>query len=832
MFDFKSINLVHNKKAKEYIKGKPQFMIILSHSCQASCNYCFGPNKGPIMNLDVLKHVLNNIKKICEEKNILYPTIIFHGGEPLLAGHKLFQKVLEGINKIFSKKNVDLSLQSNLWLLDDKFCRLFLDHKIKLGTSLDGPEKITNIQRGKNYYKRCINGIYLARSYGLPIGCITTITPQNIDKIEEIIDFFCMERINLSIHASVRSINNNTSFFLNDNQYNYMLKKALKVYLKRRKEISISTFDNICQGIISQEGKICTFKDCLGMFVIYDPLGNIYSCQRLSNNEKFSLGKVKNNPSLSNLLDSPVAKYFYYRERMVNKICKNCLHYLYCKGGCLYNSIAINKIGKDPYCKTYNNFFNLIIKNILREMKNEKNIKAIKNIFSNQVKNPLLQKGPIIEICSWNNHPSIIARTAKRIIASVILARYSNISETINKCLEIGICRSFKSAEKSIKDLKYIINSNSNNLNNIYVHVTFNCQLKCSHCYANSINYKNKGIFFDVDKLYQIIKDSKEANFNKIVITGGEPLLHPKILEILCHLTYLRRIIKPTKLCLRTNFSLDIDNNLFSKIALAFDQIIVSIDGDKASHENRRGKGSYNKAVNNCIHYNNMFQGKINSAGLFISGSLNNKEVKGDVGKNLIKLGLSIGLNEECIRFRPVLPIGRAYDCNKRVIPESINNHINSFELLHNGFLPINTCGIGQNLYIEPNGDCFPCYAFNTKHAYIGNILKQNLKSILCSSKFKKLKNHTVDTNQKCKKCNLRYLCGGLCRAWSKNKMKFNLDESPNNCDSLRKKAYNLFNAAKDYLEIKNLSFKKSFSKDKINCNASKNEIFLTSSDK
>jgi uncharacterized protein len=57
--------------------------------------------------------------------------------------------------------------------------------------------------------------------------------------------------------------------------------------------------------------------------------------------------------------------------------------------------------------------------------------------------------------------------------------------------------------------------------------------------------------------------------------------------------------------------------------------------------------------------------------------------------------------------------------------------------------------------------------------------------------------------NPTCRRCDYRYLCGGACRAWGGEPSQRDLDAPVRECAGLRQRAIRLFEAACDYLEIK-----------------------------
>jgi hypothetical protein len=65
--------------------------------------------------------------------------------------------------------------------------------------------------------------------------------------------------------------------------------------------------------------------------------------------------------------------------------------------------------------------------------------------------------------------------------------------------------------------------------------------------------------------------------------------------------------------------------------------------------------------------------------------------------------------------------------------------------------------------------------------------------------RFTRLRGCTVDTIEKCRDCELRYLCGGACRAWG-NRDETDPNTAPPECSHLQKRAYELIEAAQNYL--------------------------------
>ncbi len=746
------------------------------------------------------KQTLHFIRNIANETGMKKIKINFHGGEPLAAGHDFFHYFFDILTSEWPQKKIEYTIQSNLWLLDEAYCQMFNEYNVSIGTSLDGPENINDSQRGKGYFKKTMAGIEKARSRGLDVGCITTFTQNSRFFFKEITDFFISEKLSFCVHAALPSIQNpNFQYTLTPEEMIHLNSNLLEYYLENRKKIVISTYDQMAKSMLEGQGNICTFKDCLGMFLAVDPYGNIYPCQRFCGNENFRMGSLDESPSAKSIFDTPIALRMKAREKQISRECENCEHLTYCRGGCFYNACTKdNDSVKDSYCQAYKQTFAYIQNRLIQEMGKEENIAEVVKHPPISSRNILLKKGPLIDIVRSGPHPSTIAMDCKRIIAAVELARGPNMTNVAERLTNWGICRTQNTAIASLEHLERSIKPEKNRLNNLYLHATFACQLHCTHCYARA--EKNTINEISPIALKELINQAKQAGFRQVVITGGEPLIHSKRHEMLVVLQNIKSTISPMNLVLRTNFALHLKENELKKIAKAFHRVVVSIDGDRKFHNQRRGKGTYEASVANIEIYQSLANTLRDAAELSITAVLQSNEIEGKQGDAVRKLSERLGILRT--RFRPLLPLGRAADWKEPPQSVVLGAYPDPLEIIENGFYPIASCGIGQNLYVEPSGDSFPCYAYRPDRAFLGNVLKKGLIEIIDSKAFQELSLHTVDTKQVCQHCEYRYLCGGACHAWNSVGTKQNLDTAPLDCTTLQQRAFSLYNMACEYLEI------------------------------
>lgn len=120
--------------------------------------------------------------------------------------------------------------------------------------------------------------------------------------------------------------------------------------------------------------------------------------------------------------------------------------------------------------------------------------------------------------------------------------------------------------------------------------VTTKCNLHCEGCYAGDIQHNEKNL--DVEKLHELLPVLKAGGVKAVVLTGGEPTLWEPMFKIILENPDLLFFIF-------TNGQKRFDQykNIIPKIGNAI--FIFSVDGDKGTHDERRGVGTYDKIMRN-----------------------------------------------------------------------------------------------------------------------------------------------------------------------------------------------------------------------------------------
>ena len=129
----------------------------------------------------------------------------------------------------------------------------------------------------------------------------------------------------------------------------------------------------------------------------------------------------------------------------------------------------------------------------------------------------------------------------------------------------------------------------------IYFYLTAGCNLNCRHCWIRPTLKTgiNSSAVLDFDLFRSIIKQAKEIGLLSVKLTGGEPLSHPQIKNILKFIQ-----AENLQLMVETNGTLCTSTIAREIAKCPRHDISVSLDGkDALTHENIRGvKGCFESA--------------------------------------------------------------------------------------------------------------------------------------------------------------------------------------------------------------------------------------------
>jgi len=327
--------------------------------------------------------------------------------------------------------------------------------------------------------------------------------------------------------------------------------------------------------------------------------------------------------------------------------------------------------------------------------------------------------------------------------------------------------------------------------------ITHRCNMNCKHCYETAGTHKRKELGKEeVIKAIDILADN---GVTSLAFSGGEPSIHPHILEYISH---ARK--KGLYVAMATNGYILADESRCKKFIDAGLQFVqISIDSiDPYSHDTFRGvKGSWKKAckaVKNFSAYDVFVEVAMTITADNYHQIQDMMELARDLGAdwlmlfNFIPTGRGIeNMNLDISPSERYRILQDAYygnfnngiqvlstapqfarvaeelnSCDSQIIPTHFYNPEYTNPNLRQLADFIGGCGAGRfYLSMEPNGDIYPCVFFpHEEELRIGNILEDDFEKLWKNNNILERLRDREYLYGTCYTCKSRNICGG-CRA-------------------------------------------------------------------
>lgn len=124
----------------------------------------------------------------------------------------------------------------------------------------------------------------------------------------------------------------------------------------------------------------------------------------------------------------------------------------------------------------------------------------------------------------------------------------------------------------------------------VVVRLTHHCNLACPHCLAGGAAHSEE---LDFEQWSRVLSELPQIDARKVLLTGGEPLLHPGLVDIVRLVSSMRIPVD-----LNSNLQTATKGLLVSLRAAGLTELSVAIDGPPATHDRLRGRaGAFARTV-------------------------------------------------------------------------------------------------------------------------------------------------------------------------------------------------------------------------------------------
>lgn len=302
----------------------------------------------------------------------------------------------------------------------------------------------------------------------------------------------------------------------------------------------------------------------------------------------------------------------------------------------------------------------------------------------------------------------------------------------------------------------------------LYLILTERCNYHCSFCIRNNIGHKAKEFEYD-SVMFAIEKLSELFPSSILLLTGGEPTLHPHFREIVEHSLEKFFAVQVTS---NGSFGGELRNYL-SPLLKQNLYLQMSLDGTSFLHNKIRGMNAFESVIDNLINLNDVsshvslsstvigedFEDVKELAKLLNSYSFSHLKVSSAIDSNVSNTHYNTARNWNKF-VDEILPL-----CNYPVDIKKIYDFdlMRAFATSSVKDNVVTNCGIGYSkLYIRPNFDILTCSCTNN---VIGNLKDCDLTNL--KDNLAKLQHRPIDESSICSSCEFKEICNGGCPGYS-----------------------------------------------------------------
>lgn len=324
-----------------------------SSLCNMKCKYCFyhdvSEHREVISNGIMEKETMNQlIERALSPINESTITFAFQGGEPTVAGLDYFERFVDFVNQNKqSYHHIQYAIQTNGYIVDEKWCQFFKENSFLVGVSLDGYKenhdhfRITNSNQSS--YKTVIHCIDLLKKYEVDFNILTVLSAPLAKHPEKLYRFFKEQQFKyVQLIPCLPGLDElDDPFKLTPHAFAKFYKAFYKLweidYLKGD-YMSVTLFDNLIlmfKGVPPQQCGM--LGQCLPQYVI-ESNGNVYPCDFYVLDE-YCTGNIKDK-SFSEIRQDENMTNFLKEPHPQCKECEKCKFIKLCYGNCKRLSIT------------------------------------------------------------------------------------------------------------------------------------------------------------------------------------------------------------------------------------------------------------------------------------------------------------------------------------------------------------------------------------------------------------------------------------------------------------------------------------------------------------
>lgn len=313
-------------------------------------------------------------------------------------------------------------------------------------------------------------------------------------------------------------------------------------------------------------------------------------------------------------------------------------------------------------------------------------------------------------------------------------------------------------------------------LNEITIEITQQCPNQCVYC--SSLSCPDKTTCLSTEKILEVVDDAVALGCESISLSGGEPFLHPGLVQIVNHIAKqgVQCLIYTSGICFENGTPHSIPEEILEALRGKVAKYIVNVEAaDEATYDKIMGTSFHGFAMMKQFIAEAVAMGEVVEAH-FVPMKLNYRQIP-SVVEMCTELGVSrvsflrfVAQGRGCEKVEQLLLEKEESIEAKRLMNQCVSNNAEGVRL----GIPFADCCHRVNcltgtskLNIRYDGNVYPCEAFKNDQleqiitAFVDNVNKERLKDIYTNSQYlagvRKEHQSYLDVNT-CETCFAQYL--------------------------------------------------------------------------
>jgi uncharacterized protein len=329
----------------------------LCEYCNQGCSYCYRENDKELPKFvmpdeiikDSFEKYISFLRQHMPERKVAYT--IWHGGEPLLAGMRKFETILDLQKTISINSGIQFinAVQTNGVRFDEDWARFFKRHNFFVGFSLDGPQFVHDFHRksktGKSTFDKTLAAVNLSLLHAIPTNVIGVITNESCHYPDQIYRFFkSIDIIDLDL---IPCFDYDGHLTIEPRRYGSFINKIAELWVRDGfQPLRIRFLNDIRKrieaGLKHSNVRMavgCELAGRCGQNWSINGHGQVFACECLTPVQRFYLGDIRKS-SFDELASSEGMEEVKKSVNDLDRHCLECSVRELCRGGCLNRRLA------------------------------------------------------------------------------------------------------------------------------------------------------------------------------------------------------------------------------------------------------------------------------------------------------------------------------------------------------------------------------------------------------------------------------------------------------------------------------------------------------------